>query len=102
MKHVPAYTALLLCVASALLLELHALHEYAASSASKHAFGGVHPDSVFVDTEGRVGLLDLGVSSAASAREPWRADPQRLGFMAPEQLEMKPLADARTDVFAVG
>src|ERR1041385_2807313 len=96
LKHVPAEPALLLGVARGLLLELQALHEYAAGTASKHGVGGVHPDSVLVDTNGHVHLLDVGVSAAASLREPWRADPQRMGYMAPEQLEAKPVVDART------
>ena len=52
--------------------------------------------------DGRVSLFDLGVGAAASAREPWRTDPQRIGYAAPEQLETRGVVDARTDVFSTG
>jgi serine/threonine-protein kinase len=102
LKHVPAEPALLLGIARSLLMELHALHQHAAATSSKHGFGGVHPDSVFIDTSGHVQLFDVGSSAATSAREPWHSDPQRMGYFAPEQLETRGVPDARTDVFAVG
>ena len=55
-----------------------------------------------VGVDGRVHVLDVGVGAAASAREPWRSDPQRIGYFAPEQIDPRGVADARTDVFALG
>src|SRR5689334_16768712 len=87
LKHVPTEPALLMGVAKSLLDELHALHQHGAATSSKHGFGGVHPDSIYVDTDGHTRLLDVGSSAATSAREPWHSDPQRMGYFAPEQLD---------------
>src|SRR5689334_15211347 len=81
---------------------LAASHERARTGKSPHAYGGVHPDSLLLDLKGHVHIVDVGSGAAASAREPWRSDPQRVGYFAPEQLETRGVVDARTDVFAVG
>src|SRR4051794_20628474 len=75
-KHATIEPALLLGLARELIEQLDSVHERATSTKSPHGFGGVHPDSVLVDLTGRVHLLDIGAGAAASAREPWRSDPQ--------------------------
>jgi serine/threonine-protein kinase len=101
-KHASAEPALLLGMVRALAEQLEAVHERALSTKSPHGFGGVHPDGIIVDVRGGVHLLDVGAAAAASSREPWRSDPQRIGYSAPEQLEARAVVDQRTDVFAVG
>ncbi len=77
-----------------------------------HGQGVIHrdlkPENVFIDG-GRVVLVDFGIVKAIAPENPLGAEAARLrtdiigtpGFMAPEQLEQKPL-DARTDLFALG
>src|SRR5581483_11426891 len=85
-KHASAEPAVLLGLVHGLVEQLESVHERAIATKSPHGFGGVHPDSVLVDAKGGVHLLDIGASAAASSREPWRSDPQHIGYSAPEQL----------------
>ncbi len=101
-KHATIEPAVLLGIANELVEKMVSEHERALATKSPHGFGGVHPDSIFVDVQGQVHLLDIGAGAAASSREPWRSDPQRVGYFAPEQTEARGVVDARTDVFAVG
>jgi serine/threonine-protein kinase len=102
LRHVPTDPAVLLGIGKAVLDEVAKLHSRALAESSPLGFGGLHPDSVLIGLDGRVHVLDAGIGSAAATREPWRSDPQRLGFSAPEQLESRGVADARTDIFIVG
>jgi tetratricopeptide (TPR) repeat protein len=63
----------------------------------------VKPSNVMVTPEGRVLLLDFGLSSAAGGERTTRTGSQlgSLAYMAPEQLDGGPL-DARADVYALG
>jgi Protein kinase domain len=101
-KHVAADTKVLLGIAADVLRQLDAIHQRAIREKSPYGFGAVHPDSILVGLDGRISLLDVGVGAAASAREPFRGDPQRIGYAAPEQMEVRGVIDAKTDVFAVG
>lgn len=102
LKHAATESAILMGIVRDLLRQLSVLHDRARAAKSPHGFGGVHPDSIFVGLDGQVHLLDVGAGAAASAREPWRSDPQRVGYFAPEQIDPRGVADARTDVFAIG
>ncbi len=102
LKHIAVEPTVLLGIARDLLARLSELHAQAARDKSLHEFGGVHPDSIFVGADGSVRLLDAGVGAAASAREPWRSDPQRIGYFAPEQIDLRGVLGPGTDVFAVG
>lgn len=102
LRHVPTDSAILLGIGKAVLDEIAKVHSRALAESSPLGFGGLHPDSVLIGMDGRVHVLDAGIGSAAALREPWRSDPQRLGFSAPEQLESRGVSDARTDVFIVG
>lgn len=102
LKHVPLDPGVLLGIARDVIEQVGRLHDAARANKSAHGFGGLQPDSVLVGTDGRVELIDSGVSAAASAREPWKSDVQRIGYFAPEQLDMRGVVDARTDVFGLG
>jgi serine/threonine protein kinase len=102
LKHVPVDPGVLLGIARDVLEQVGALHAAARANKSAHGFGGLQPDSILVGMNGQVELIDAGVSAAASAREPWKSDVQRIGYFAPEQLDMRGVVDARTDVFGLG
>lgn len=76
--------------------------EIATAMAHAHAHGVIHrdlkPANVFLCDEGRVKVLDFGLSHAFGRR---RASGGTPAYMAPEQLEGAP-EDERTDVFALG
>jgi serine/threonine-protein kinase len=101
-KHATPEPALLLAFFRDLVEQIEPVHERASSTKSPYGFGSINPDSILLDISGRVHLLDVGAAAAASSREPWRSDPQRVGYFAPEQTESRGVVDARTDVFAVG
>ena len=102
LRHAAPGPSLVLGIVKGLLSELVQLHEDAARAKSPYGVGGVHPDSILVGVDGTVRLLDVGIGAAASGKEPWRSDPQRMGYFAPEHLESRVTLDAATDVFAVG
>jgi serine/threonine protein kinase len=102
LKHVPLDPAVLLGIAREVLGQLGLVHEAAQADKSPHGFGGLQPDSILVGTNGRVQLIDAGVSAAASSREPWKSDVQRIGYFAPEQIDIRGVVDARSDLFALG
>ncbi|WP_394830093.1 protein kinase [Pendulispora rubella] len=81
-----------------------------ASLAYLHGEGLVHrdlkPENVFVDTDGRPVLVDLGIAalSGAAGREELRTERAVLGsvgYMAPEQIRGE-IVDARADLYALG
>jgi serine/threonine protein kinase len=86
--------------------------ELGAALQHAHEHGVIHrdikPENVFLD-RGRIVLVDFGIVKAIAPENPLGADAARSrtdvigtpGFMAPEQIEQKPL-DARTDLFAFG
>ena len=63
----------------------------------------VCPANVLVTPRGAVALIDFGIATSA-----WRPDPERgqlkgtRGYMAPEVVTGERVADARSDLFAVG
>jgi serine/threonine protein kinase len=74
-----------------------------------HAQGIVHrdlkPDNVLLDADGRVKLLDFGISMDESARRlTWFGFTPAIGtpdYMAPEQVRGK-RGDVRTDIYSLG
>jgi hypothetical protein len=102
LKHAAPPEDVLVGIAKDLLAQIAWVNGRAAADGSAFGFGGVHPDSILVGIDGGVHLLDAGAAGAAWALEPFRSDPQRVGYFAPEQVEAQPSADARTDVFALG
>ncbi|HWW59920.1 MAG TPA: protein kinase, partial [Thermoanaerobaculia bacterium] len=86
------------------------LLDVADGVAAAHARGFIHrdlkPENIFLTTSGRVKVLDFGLVrstgtfAAGAATEPGLVV-GTLGYLAPEQLEGKPLS-AATDVFALG
>jgi serine/threonine protein kinase len=80
----------------------HVLTEVALALAHAHAAGVIHrdvkPANIFLETDGGVKLLDLGLAQVAGAIGLAAGSPH---FMAPEQGRGAP-ADARADVYAWG
>jgi serine/threonine-protein kinase len=84
---------------------LHALHT--AADERGIPLGIVHrdiaPKNVMLGTDGRVRLIDLGVTKSRLSE--WRTSTGALvgtpGYMAPEQVAAKPV-DHRTDIYAMG
>lgn len=86
--------------------------ELCSALVEAHANGVIHrdlkPDNVFLDKD-RIVLADFGIVKAITADNPFGAAAAHPktdvvgtpGFMAPEQLEERPL-DARTDLYAFG
>jgi hypothetical protein len=70
-----------------------------------HEAGKVHrdikPSNILVSKEGRVVLLDFGLITDANGVEPERRFVGTVGYMAPEQTEMKPIGP-EADWYAVG
>jgi tetratricopeptide (TPR) repeat protein len=86
---------------------LEILEAIAAGLAHVHAIGLVHrdlkPDNVFLTQQGKVKLLDFGLSHlfAATASQPLHPIAGTPAYMAPEQWRGTD-QDARTDVWAAG
>lgn len=90
-------TGAALTIAAEVLSFLSACHEHAI------VHRDIKPSNVFITTEGRVKMLDLGVALVPQQRHTGR----RLAvgtpnYMAPEQARGAPDVDGRADVFAVG
>lgn len=95
---------------------LHILLPIAEGIAAAHGRGLIHrdlkPENIFLTTTGRVKVLDFGLARGSSGLPGNSHDTETLhtepgtvmgtiGYMAPEQLEARPLTPA-TDVFALG
>jgi len=84
---------------------LHAAHE--ARDEWARPLGIVHrdvsPQNIIVGVDGAARLLDFGVAKAAGRAQITQGDQLKgkLAYMAPEQLERRPL-DARADIYAAG
>lgn len=82
-------------------------HVHTRADATGAALAIVHrdvcPANVIVTPRGSVALIDFGIATSA-----WRPDPDRgqlkgtRGYMAPEVVTGERVADARSDLFAVG
>ncbi|HLG56823.1 MAG TPA: protein kinase [Vicinamibacterales bacterium] len=96
--------------------------QIAQGLAAAHAKGIVHrdlkPENLFLTRDGRVKILDFGISKLVHVDGDERADPTQptmtaaqltgtgmllgtVGYMAPEQVRGQPV-DPRTDIFALG
>lgn len=92
-------------IAAQLADALHAAHETVDEDGQ--ALGLVHrdvsPSNVLIDSRGHVRLIDFGVAKARdrlASTAPGEVK-GKLAYMAPEQLESRPI-DRRADVFALG
>jgi eukaryotic-like serine/threonine-protein kinase len=95
----PIEIGVALRIATDLLHALVALHGQGSG-----LYGGICPDSIYVDTSGRTSLLDIGVGALAASVEAFGGQSERIAYLAPEQVDRyeSGIADARTDVFAMG
>jgi predicted hydrocarbon binding protein/predicted Ser/Thr protein kinase len=87
---------------------LRIAREAAEGLAEAHAKGFIHrdvkPSNLWVESNGRVKLLDFGLAQATAGGTKLTRDGEALGtpaFMAPEQARGEPV-DPRADLFALG
>lgn len=103
-RKIPLPPDVALFVLSEVLEGLHALHE--TRGATGRALGLVHrdvtPQNIFLSSDGRVILGDLGIAMIQAYGE---TDPSevlgKLGYLAPEMIVMEHV-DRRADIFAIG
>lgn len=65
------------------------------------SLASVHPDNVFIGSDGVTRLGEPVYSHAAALQPAWKQQPKRATYSAPEQLGDEP-GDATSDVFSVG
>lgn len=78
--------------------QLTAIHS--TTGDPRYIFGGLSPESVFVERDGWTHVIDIGVSAAASRTAEIGLHVERVSYFAPEQVSRR--CDARTDVFVLG
>jgi hypothetical protein len=64
--------------------------------------GGVCPDQILVGTDGDTRVGNVAVAAMPTKDSPWRANVDRLAYLAPEQTSAQTHCDGHTDVYAVG
>jgi serine/threonine protein kinase len=64
--------------------------------------GGVCPDQILVGTDGDTRVGNVAVAAMPTKDSPWRANVDRLAYLAPEQASAQAHHDSHTDVYAVG
>lgn len=64
--------------------------------------GGVCPDQILVGTDGDTRVGNVAVAAMPTKDSPWRANVERLAYLAPEQTLVQTHYDGHTDVYAVG
>jgi len=64
--------------------------------------GGVCPDQILVGTDGDTRVGNVAVAALPTKDSPWRANVERLAYLAPEQAAVPAHYDGHTDVYAVG